>query len=202
MKFSSIKFSTLVVIGIAITGCATGTHVQRTSAETTIDLSGKWNDADSRMVSQEMIQDMVNQPWYSRYVQKKRGQVPIVRLGEVDNRSSEHIETQTFIGDIQRAMINSGKLRFMSNQSQTLEVRNERASQELNARETQLKMNGNELGSDLMLQGTIVSQNDYDGRQSIRFYQVDLQLTDVESGEAIWTGQKKIKKEISKPRFR
>jgi hypothetical protein len=42
-----------------ILGCA-GPKVKRTEVDETIDLSGRWNDTDSRLVAEEMIQDCLS----------------------------------------------------------------------------------------------------------------------------------------------
>lgn len=197
----SLAIVSVALGALFITGCAT--KVERTAADTTVDLSGDWNDTDSRMVAQEMIEDMVNQGWYPRFSQdRKRGGVPVVTVGTVENLTAEHIETQTFIADIQRAAINSGRLRFVAGQSQVKELRQNRAQQELNASEKTRKESGKEIGADVALQGKIASINDISGREAVKFYQIDLTLTDIETSEILWQGQKKIKKLVTQPRFR
>ena len=51
----------LVLIG----GCST--KVSRVQSNSTIDLTGKWNDADSRLVAEEMINDCLQQRWLYKY---------------------------------------------------------------------------------------------------------------------------------------
>jgi hypothetical protein len=41
-----------------LAGC--GTQVERVDVKEVHDLSGAWNDTDSRLVSEEMIEDMVS----------------------------------------------------------------------------------------------------------------------------------------------
>jgi penicillin-binding protein activator len=146
---------------------------------------------------------MVEQGWYARFSQaKKKGGVPVVTVGTMENLSSEHIETNAFVADIQRAAVNSGRLRFIASSNQVREIRRARNDQELNASEKTRKAAGNELGADVALQGKITTINDYADRDSVKFYQVDLVLTDIETSEILWQGQKKIKKLVTKSRFR
>ena len=51
---SSIKYGLILVAALLISAC--GTTVKRIDADETVDLSGAWNDSDSRMVAEEMIQ--------------------------------------------------------------------------------------------------------------------------------------------------
>ena len=52
-----------------------------------------------------------------------------------------------------------------------------------------------------MLQGAINSILDTKKGKTLRFYQVELELTDMESNEKVWIGQKKIKKLVKKSKF-
>ena len=41
--------------------------VSRVEADSTIDLSGKWNDVDSRLVAEAMIEDCLRSQWLYKY---------------------------------------------------------------------------------------------------------------------------------------
>ncbi len=51
----SLRFILSLLLILGFTGCGSGPKVIRKDVDTTIDLSGRWNDADSRMVSEAMI---------------------------------------------------------------------------------------------------------------------------------------------------
>ena len=53
------------------------------------------------------------------------------------------------------------------------------------------------LGADFMLQGTINSIVDSYKKEQVVYYQVDLELTNLETNEVVWMGDKKIKKQVS-----
>jgi PBP1b-binding outer membrane lipoprotein LpoB len=53
-----------------------------------------------------------------------------------------------------------------------------------------------EVGADYMLQGVINSIVDEYKREKVVEYQIDLQLTNMETNEVVWIGDKKIKKYI------
>ena len=117
-----------------LVGCSSGgKKVSRIDSNSVTDLSGAWNDTDSRLVADEMITDCLNRPWYQTMLQQKNGQVPTVVIGKVRNKSHEHINVETFIKDIERALINSGKADFVANAEERTELRDELASQAGNA---------------------------------------------------------------------
>ena len=54
-----------VVAALLLVACST--EVKRVGVEDVIDLSGAWNDTDSRLVSEEMIRDSLSAGWIDRY---------------------------------------------------------------------------------------------------------------------------------------
>jgi uncharacterized protein (TIGR02722 family) len=189
--------ATLVLVALVF-GCASTTTVKRTAVDETIDLSGRWNDTDSRMVSEEMIQDCLNRPWLERYKARHNDRPPTVIVGSVRNRSHEHINVQTFVKDLERSLINSGQVRFVAAKDEREGVREERLDMAGNATDDTMKGPGQEIGADFMLIGTLNSiRDDADGK-SVMFYQTNLELIDMANNLKVWIGEKKIKKFIQK----
>lgn len=175
--------------------------VARVDSNTVTDLSGKWNDTDSRLVSREMIDDVLSRRWLSKF-NRAKGKPPTVIVGAVRNLSHEHINTRTFIADLEKELINSGEVEFVASASERQEIRSERRDQDLNASETTRKAMGNETGADFMLKGTINTIVDAVSGSQARFYQIDLTLIDLETNRKVWVGQKKIKKTVEKSSWR
>ena len=198
---SRLMIYTCLIGIIAFSGCSTSKQVTRVDADTTIDLSGRWNDTDSRMVADEIIGDCLNHPWINDHGMNTGGK-PVVIVGGIRNKSMEHIPVATFITDIERAFINSGKVRTVSSSGERSEIREERADQgEFAALETVKRM-GRELGADYMMTGEINTIEDREGGDQVVFYQTDLTLTNIETNEKIWIGQKKIKKFVGRDKFK
>lgn len=195
-----LRFSILLLLATQIAGCGT-TKVDRVSVDQTIDLSGNWNDSDSRFVSEEMIEQVFAHPWASDY-QARTGQKPVVIVGTIRNMSSEHLETGIFAKDIERELVNSGQVKFVANAYERTELRQERIEQQQFSTEETAKRLAAETGADYMLKGSIKTQMDTEGRKEVKFYQTDLELIHVESNEKVWMGTKKIKKVVKRPRFK
>lgn len=184
----------VLIIGLAI-GCSP--KVARIAADEQIDLSGRWNETDSRLVAEEMIKDALSRPWAMEFTADK-DRKPAVVVGSVRNLSHEHISAGTFIKDIEREFLNSGRVKLVQAGDARNELRDERAEQQEFASKETAKKWGQELGADFILQGTINSIVDQDKKQKVIFYQVDMELTNVETNEKVWIGDKKIKKLIDK----
>lgn len=175
-----------------------GRTVERIDVDTVADLSGNWNDTDSRLVSEEMVMDCLNRPWIIEFrVHEQRK--PVVTVGLVRNRSHEHINVETFTTDIERELINSGRVSFVASQEDRQEIRGERMDQQHHASDATAKRLAQETGADYVMQGAISTIVDQIEGQRIVYYQTDLELIHVETNEKAWIGTKKIKKEILQP---
>lgn len=184
---------------LALAGCGSETKVTRVDAGVVTDLSGRWNDTDSRIVAETMVKESLSYPWLSNFSQAKNRQ-PVVVVGTVLNRSHEHIDVQTFITDLERELTNSQRVTFVAGKGERDEIRTERKEQAMYAREDTQKSPGKETGADYMMKGTIATiLDEAEGTRAV-FYQVDLQMIDLESNAKVWYGQKKIKKVVEKKR--
>jgi hypothetical protein len=185
---------------VAVSACST--KVERLDESQAVDLSGAWNDTDSRLVSQEMIQDSLSRAWLQEFRGRAGQSRPAVIVGEVRNMSHEHINTQTFTLEMERALINSGKVDFVANKSERLGIRDERKDQDLNAREDTRNAMGKELGADFMLTGSINTIVDPNGDTQVRFYQVNMTLISLADNRKVWVGQKDIRKLVTRSKLR
>jgi uncharacterized protein (TIGR02722 family) len=187
----------LVVLAVVLNGCGSSGSVERVSPDETIDLSGNWNDTDSRLVAEEMIQDCLSRPWLAEFG-RQEARSPDVIVGTVRNRSTEHISTLTFIKNLERELINSGRVNFVASKEEREEVREERADQQEFSSDQTVKRFQQEAGADFMLIGEITSIEDQAEGEKVKYYQVNLELVNVETNRKSWIGEKKIKKYISR----
>lgn len=186
---------TAVAISLIALSCSNTKKVTRVDEREQIDLSGRWNDVDSRLVANEMVDDALNRPWLQNWVEGK-GDKPVIIVGLVKNRSSEHIAMETFLKDIEKAFINSGRVRLVQGAEFRENLRAEKADQQTNASIETVNRFGRELGADFIMQGTLNSITDSNGKTKVVFYQTDLELTNIETSEKVWIGDKKIKKVV------
>lgn len=162
-----------------------------------IDLSGRWNNTDSRLTAEKMIDDILRDKWVGDYQEAHKGQKPIVIVGFVTNKSTEHIDAETFVKDVEQSFIKSGRVRLVQGGKKREELRAERADQQTNASTSSMKKFGLEQGADYILQGSINSIVDSQKRKKVVYYQINLELTDIQSNEVVWIGDKKIAKYVT-----
>ena len=185
---------------VAASGCVTK-HVTRIEPTAVTDLSGRWNDTDSRLVANQLVEQTLGAGWAKRYTDAHGGEAPTVIVGTFANRTMEHIAVGTFVKDVERALITTGAARVVASGEQRSEMRGERQDQQQNARADTRARQGQELGARYMLAGDLQAIEDVDGRERVVFYQVDAALIDLETNTKVWVGQHKIKKYIERARF-
>lgn len=146
-----------------------------------------------------MVKAALEYPWLNNFSSSKRRQ-PVVVVGAIQNSSHEHINVSTFVIDLERELTNSQKVTFVAGKGDREELRTERQEQAMHAREDTQKAPGKEIGADYMMKGTIATiLDEAEGTKAV-FYQIDLQMVDLENNTKVWYGQKKIKKVIEKKR--
>lgn len=195
MKFNRIlTVAAIAVSGIFIASCSR--QVTRVSTDQTIDVSGNWNNSDARMAADELTGKILGANWIDTHLSEHQGKRPVVIVGFVQNKSHEHIDAETFLTDIESSFIQSQKVRLVQGGKKRDELRAEKADQQTNATVSSMKKFGLENGADYILQGSINSIVDSHKRQKVVYYQVNLELTNIQTNEVVWIGEKKIAKYV------
>lgn len=169
--------------------------VTRVDPTTEIDLSGRWNDVDSRKVADQMIYDLFQSPSFKNYVQEKNRK-PVIIMGLIRNKTSEHIDADNFIKKFEVVIHNSNVADIVESGEFRDKLRVERAEQQDYADPSTVKQWGKELGADVMLFGDMTSETDVANKKRVVNYITTLYLTDVETNKRIWYGQNEIKKYV------
>ncbi len=190
-----ILFASAFASLLIFSNCGPSRKVERIDPNTATDLSGRWNDTDAKLVAAEMTKDVLSRPWKTNF-ETKFGRKPVVIIGQVRNKTTEHIDALLFIKSLEKEFINSGAVGVVQSGEERNEVRDERNDQQTFSSEETRKKWGKEKGADFMLNGVILSVVDQYKKQKTIKYQVNLELTDLETNEKVWIGEKEIKKFI------
>jgi uncharacterized protein (TIGR02722 family) len=197
-----MKTSLLIglMVVLAFTGCAT--KVTRTDVNAVTDFSGSWNDTDARLTAEAMIADCLNGNWINEF-NKEKGRTPIVIVGKIKNRTYEHIRSDVFTSSLERALTNSGKVNFVADKENRMDIREEREDQQAGNTEPEtISEKGHETGADFMLQGAIEGIKDSVKGKYAMFYQVTLVMVDLKTNQKKWISQKEIKKIVERPQVK
>ena len=195
-----MRFTLILSAAFLVTAGCSARDIRRLEPSESVDLSGRWNDTDSRLVSEAMIEQVFSARWHREHVER-RGRKPAVIVGRVRNLTLEHINPQTFVKDLERALINSGEVVVVAAPEERREVRSEREDMQRWASLGTVKETGAETGADYMLKGVLSSILDEEGGRRVVYYQADLNLVDLKDNTIVWAGQKRIRKFIRRPLF-
>lgn len=183
----------LILLVVIMGSCARS--VTRMDPGQAVDLSGRWNDTDSRQVSNAMIQNLLNNEKFKEYT-STLGRKPAIIVGLVRNRTSEHIDTENYIKRIELALFNSGVAEVVESGAFRDKLRVERVNQRDFAKASTVAQWGQETGANLMLFGEMTSETDVYQKQRVVNYVTTLFLTDMETNKRVWYGQEEIKKYV------
>jgi len=191
----------LLCMALLTLAACSGVKVSRVDTNKEIALTDRWNDKDSELVANAMIEDMLSFPWVGRFRQDFPDRRPTITIQQIQNKSHEIIPVDTFINDLKRAIIRSNKADFIVSGKERSRVREELKEQDTFASpETRMQM-GQEQGANFALSGTINSIVDQLDGERVTFYQVDLKLINLQTTREVWNGQKKIKKLLERSSF-
>jgi uncharacterized protein (TIGR02722 family) len=191
VRFNSVVIIIFIVLSVS---CQPRT-VTRINPDTQIDLSGRWNDSDSRLVADKMIHDLFDSERFKEYA-NANGKKPTIVVGLIKNKTSEHIDAANYIKKFEMAIYNSNVADLVESDEFRDKLRQERAEQQDFADPATMAQWGKEIGADLMLFGEMSSETDEYNNRRVVNYVTTLFLTDIETNKRVWYGQHEIKKMV------
>ncbi|WP_138430900.1 penicillin-binding protein activator LpoB [Fodinibius saliphilus] len=195
----SIQVAVILFFTLFAISCSTSSKVTRVDSDTQTDLSGKWNDTDARRVADKMTTNILSAGWM-----QNAGDQPVLIVGNINNNTMEHIQTDIFIKEIEKIIVNSPKVSMVADADQRKQIREERMDQQQHATFESAASLAKELGADYMLVGNIDANVDQsmDGTKAAKFYKVTLELIDVEKNQKVWIEDKEIKKLVQRDKVK
>ncbi len=191
----------LMLAAMVLAGCGGGKQVTRVDVTEQIDLSGEWNDVDSQKVSAALTAQITGSPWVEDF-RGEKGKKPVLIIGQVRNKTPEHIAVKTFIADLERNFINGGRVKVVASAEERDQIRGERADQQEFSSQETMKQWGLEKGADFMFIGEINFVFDQEGGDQVKYYQVDCYLVDLQDNTKVWAGFEKLKKFVGRSKYK
>lgn len=187
-----ILFSSLVsVVGLVI-GCGPSAFVKGKyddNVERTNLMTDEWSESDMQETVKSMVGSLVTHPVVTGA--KTR---PVVMVTQLQNKTSEHIDTQSIMDMVRVELMKTGKLAFIDKEAR------EDIDQEYNYQnsgrvsDTTKKGPGEQTGADFIVNGRLDSIVQEAGKEKSVYYKITLNLTSIKTGVIEWTDQKQIRK--------
>ncbi|WP_161597603.1 penicillin-binding protein activator LpoB [Fluviispira multicolorata] len=164
-------------------------------------LDDRWNPTDATQTVKKMVTDMTAAPWILNWredMQKKAADRPFVLVDDMENRTSEVIDTKALFEDLRSQILNNGKVRFLDGDLRKKILDEYKYQQSGVVKKGAVKGPGNQHGADFFLSGAISSINSKQGGKSSVQYQIEMKLTNISTGELVWSGIEKIRKNFKR----
>lgn len=200
MMRKSILIFWIAIPAVFLIGCQTNPSVYRdANAEPTVKTT-RLQAYDVKRVTDRMIDALLatDHPF-------KAGTRTVVRWAGISNKTNQHFDTKRITNRIRTKLINSGRVRIVSDDSESAirkSISNERGlSQSKAASSNTRRKSGRLSASAFKLYGDIQEISSRDSSGKSRAYLTTINLIDVETGELIWAAEEEILKEKSRSTF-
>jgi uncharacterized protein (TIGR02722 family) len=184
-----------VCLALGLTACGPKAFVkgQYDDPEKENLMNDQWSETDMQKTVQTMVQSMVSHP--SIAGAKKP---PILMVTNLQNKTSEHIDTQSIMDMVRVELTNSGKVAFVDKEARQ-DIADEYNYQNsgMVGEETK-KGPGGQIGADYIVNGRLDSIVQEVGKDKTVYYKVTLNMTNLKTGVITWTNQKQIRKAYKK----
>ena len=193
------------VIAIAALGNACSS-VQYDDAKKVETVNIKFGSTDLQSIADAMVQSLLSSPnlQYIDHAGKGDDKRIVLFTGNVNNRTSEHIDTSSITDSIRTALLKSARFRLAaSNQGQDELGTQVRFQMESGRVDPNLVRNfGKQIGADAVMYGNLRSIEKNKDRSVENagqktddvYYKFTLEVANVETGETIWIDEKELRK--------
>ena len=154
---------------------------------------------DLRKLSQDVADEIAG----SSFIKNQKGN-PIMIIYGVQPRTTTFVDTQALTDRIRVTLTGTSNIRFV-NESRRKELMKEQGYQAAHATEATQVAIGKQLGAKYMMTGALVEMKKQTGRQvrvsksELVYYQLTMDITDLETGIIVWSTQKEFAREARKP---
>lgn len=198
------SLSVCIPLAMAISGCAAfRASVRDQDPDSASTLTAKYDYKDLRALAEQVSSDLLDHPFLLEYA-KKEGESPIIAPLGIQNRTKGHIDMQALEDTITTHLLNSRKVQIVNTKRRD-DLMREQGFQLQNVTPDTRAAIGKQLGASFMLTGSLVEIDKSSGRQ-VRvskkqdvFYQLTVEVTDLETSLIAARSQKERLRRASKP---
>ena len=186
----------MAALALTVSGC---TRVQYGDATATETVTVDFGSTDLQMIATSMVDDLMSFPPVVQLTADRR---PVVFVDRVQNRTVEHIDTESVTDSIRTRLIQSGKFRFvdMTVVDRVREQMDFQTQSGMVDPATAVTM-GRQIGAEFMLYGALTSIVKRDNRTRDVYYKFTLNMMNLETGIIEWSSEKEIRKTQSRRLF-
>ena len=195
MLNTAVKFSATIMVLFSLSACGPKAFVKGQYDDTQREnlMNDQWSETDMQVSVKSMVASLVQ---HNSIVNARK--MPTVMVTNLQNKTSEHIDTQSIMDMVRVELTNSGKVRFVDKEARE-DISNEYDYQNsgMVSQETK-KGPGGQIGADFIINGRLDSIVQEVGKEKTVYYKLTLNLTNLRTGIIAWTNHKEIRKAYRK----
>lgn len=194
MNFA-IKLTTALFLVAGFTSCGPKAFVkgQYDDVEKENLMNDQWSETDMQVAVKTMVDSMIKHPSIA-----EAKKLPTVMVTNLQNKTSEHIDTQNIMDMVRVDLTNSGKVQFVDKEARE-DISNEYNYQNSGMVSDETKKTaGGQIGADFIINGRLDSIVQEVGKDKTVYYKLTLNMTNLKTGVIAWTNYKQIRKAFRK----
>ncbi len=191
----NILYMTVTLSFLAMTSCGPKAFVKGEYDDVNREnlLNDQWSETDMQKAVQDLVASLMNS---AAIAQAKK--MPIVMVSNLQNKTSEHIDTQSIMDMVRVELMKSGKVGFIDKEARQ-DIADEYNYQNSGMVSQDTKKGpGGQVGADFMINGRLDSIVQEVGKDKSVYYKLTLNLTNIKSSMITWSDQKQIRKTFKK----
>lgn len=156
-------------------------------------LNDSWSETDMQKAVDDLVASAVQHPTL-----KSAKGLPIVMVTGLQNKTSEHIDTQNIMDMVRVELMNTGKVGFIDKEARQ-DIADEYNYQNSGmVAEESKKGPGGQTGADFIMNGRLDSIVQEVGKDKTVYYKLTLNMTNLKTGVISWSNYKQIRKTFRK----
>jgi uncharacterized protein (TIGR02722 family) len=158
-------------------------------------LNDQWSESDMQNAVRDLVASATG-----HYSISSAKRPPIVMVTQLQNKTSEHIDTQSVMDMVRVELSRGGRVAFVDKEARE-DIKDEYEYQDSGMvnRETK-KSAGGQIGADFIINGRLDSIVQQAGKDKSVYYKITLNMTNLKSGIIVWSDYKQIRKVFQKRR--
>ena len=194
----SILFASLSLVLMTLIGCGPRAFVKGDyddNVNETNLLTDKWSESDMQTAVRDLVKSATG-----HYSISSARRPPVVMVTKLQNKTSEHIDTQSVMDMVRVELMRGGRVAFVDKAArEDIAEEYEYQNSGMVNRQTK-KTAGGQIGADFIINGRLDSIVQQAGRDKSVYYKVTLNMTNLKTGIIVWSDYKQIRKRFRKRR--
>ncbi len=198
-RYSGLLKIAIIGVSLLTVGCAATTRSIDPN-ESTVHYDASYDFSDKKEIVNKLTDSLMNTTLMGRESAK-----PIIVIYGIANETAEHINTGGISDDIRLKLIQAGEYRFVNRKQRDNTLAEADFQYAGFVPPEQRIIEGRQLGANYILAGTLRSIEKKQpkqwrlNRRKLVYYSMNLELTNIQTGEISWADNVEIARESSQP---